>query len=270
MPKQYLTSLSGKFIYYPRFDDLCRIAAGLKAHIFFADAVTNKMYAFYEECYSVIETDIPFKLDNSIFFTSVVLGTTYRQKIFDTKCYFTVPECPWFAFPENRRGDFMNGYIAYDYETESFVDPMTNCPIDDCILIGIPLMQFTYDKYIKFLSALNFRYSHRSMNPIVFQNAEENPTIQAVSAGKVTEGTKNLILSKPENGKKYLIKVFKNLIGPMAKADKLNIHIQDDNFESDKFIVCFEVLKKRCNWDVPEIKGKPVTIRTYALILNLL
>lgn len=270
MPKQCLTSVSGNFVYYPRFDDLCRIAAGLKAHVFLADSITNKMYAFYDECYSVIETDIPFKIDNSIFFTSVVLGTAFRQQVYATKCYFTVPEYPCFAFPENRRSDFMNGYIGYDYETDTFVDTMTGAQMTDCILIGIPSLQFTYSKYINFLGMLNYRINYRATPPVLFQNAEQNPTIQAVSAGKVADGTKNLILENQDNGKKYLVKVFKNLIGPMAKADKLNIYIQDDNFESNKFVVCFEVLKKKCSWEVPEIKGKPINIKTYALILNLL
>lgn len=265
MQRQILTSPSGNFCYQPRFDDLTRLAAATKAQVFYADAITNKLYGFYEECYSIIELDIPFKIDISIFFTSVVLGTKIREVINANKCFFTVPEYPCFAFPENRRGDFMNRNIQFDFDDYLFIDKMTGAVMEDCILIGLPEALFKYPRYLQFIQAMNMR-SYQLGEPQVFEDAQDLDAIQSVINNKVSEGAKVLLV---EGNKTYGMHVFKSLIGPITKVDKLVLTIRDDILEYNKFMVSFTVNKRKCKIEVPEIFNQSISITTHSFMLNI-
>lgn len=268
MQLQILTSNSNNYRYIDRFDDITRIALALKAQLYYADPITNKIYGFYEEHYSIIEIDVPFRITNPVFFAGYGIP---KDHINANKTYFYVEEYPFFLFPENRRGDFMNHNIGYktpdtEFNDYCFVDNMTKHIIEDSFISYDPEKIFRVPEYMRILEG----YKNRAMmirESFVFDNMQDNEVIAKVIGSKVSLGVQLLVLSC--NGRQFGFYVFKSLLGPITKADSLSIIIYPDPIESTKFMVTFRVTKKKSKIEVPELKNNCVVIDTHAVFLNL-
>lgn len=261
MQQQILTSNSNNFHYIDRFDDIMKIALALKAQLYYADSITNKIFGFYEEGYSIIETEVPFKITNSVFFS----GTSLQKDIINFhKTFFYVDEYPFYLFPENRRADFMNNNILFDWEYTSFRDKMTGALLDDCILSYEPDSWFKFPKYMSLIKAYNNRLFTLD-KPIVFENIQNNNVIIKTMSNKVSQGCNILALNSDH--KSFVFYVFKSLLGPVTKADNLTLYIQPDKLETNKFMATFEVYKKKTKLEVPGLND--MRIQTHVFILNL-
>ena len=263
---QTLTSYSNKFIYIDRFNDLAKLGSALKVQKVYVDPNTNKMYGFYDECYSIIETNIPFKVDKPIFFDlSTTVNSKTKEFIEYYKTFFNITEYPNFLFPENRRGDLMNNNISYNWDPEfNFVDNMTGKILDDCLVTTIPEKLFLNSGYIKYIEGYYNRL--RTLDqPIIFENMQNNDVIMNIMSSKVSQGCK--ILSLNTDNRVYTFYVFKSLLGPLTKSDKLTIIIRQDKFELNKFMVTFSVYKKKTKLDIPELSD--MIIDTHSFMINL-
>lgn len=266
MQLQTLISNSNKFYYIDRFDDILKIALALKAQLYYADAISNKIYGFYEEHYSIIEVDAPFKITNSVFFAGY---SAPKEEIGIHKTYFYTEEYPYILFPENRRGELVNGNIDLKYPdfvdtNYALIDRMTGKYLTDSFISYDPDKWFKIPEYIDQIRAFNQR-SYTLDSPIIFDDMQSNQVISDVMSSKVTEGRKLLILNS--NGRNYGLYIFKSILGPITKADKLTLFIQQDRFESQKFMATFRVFKKNTKLDIPELTS--MTIDSHAFILNL-
>lgn len=259
------TSFLNEFYYVDRFDDILALCGAMKCNKFYVDASRHKIFGFYDENYSVVETDLPFPVNHSFFFGRTAISTpAYRESIGRTKTYFFVKEYPYCFFPENRRADLMNNNLVFDFRYNAFVDRMTGRVLDD-ILVTIPYDEwFRMDKYLEFLQL----YIDRHMTlefPIVFDNMDQNEIIQKVNSSKVSQGTELLTLRTAEDVFSFYI--FKSLLGPLTKSDKLSIIIQKDVLEPNKFAATFSVFKKKPKLGIPELLE--MRVNTHVMMLNL-
>lgn len=260
-----LISNLNNFRYIDRFDDILKLALAMKAQLYYADPISNKIYGFYEENYSIIETIAPFNISSPIFFS----GTSIPKDIVNQfKTFFYEEQYPYFLFPENRRGDFVNGNIGLKLPDRDsgigFVDLMTGKILDDSFT------SFDYESIFLVQNYLNTIHSFQSRlqtldYPIVFEDMQNHEVIMKIMNTKVSQGAELLVLSA--NGKNYGFYVFKSLLGPLTKADKLTLIIRPDKFEKNKFMITFRVFKKKPKIDIPELTS--MTIDTHAFILNL-
>lgn len=266
MQVQTLISNSNNFCYIDRFDDLTKLALALKAQIYYLDPIRNKVFGFYEESYSLVETDSPIKINTPVFFA----GSRIQKEVINQyKTYFYEESYPYFLFPENRRGDFMNHNIGMippeQFDTAyRLIDIMTRKTLDDSFISFDPEKLFLVPNYINLINKFEERIKLLD-NPIVFEDMQDNEVIMSVMNSKVSQGAKLLTLSA--NGKRYGFYVFKSLLGPITKADKLTLIIRQDRFESNKFMITFRVFKKKTKLDIPELNS--MTVDTHAFILNL-
>ena len=264
MQAHTLISNSNNFYYLDRFDDITKIALALKAQLYYADPIRNKIFGFYEENYSLIETEAPFKISNPVFFAGYNIP---KDIVNEFKTFFYCQEHPTFLFPENRRGDFVNHNIGLSVIKDagySFVDLMTgNEMIDSFMSCGYD-MEYRIPEYINSINSFESRFNTLG-EPIVFEDIQNNPVIADVMSSKITQGAKLLVLSA--NGRNYGFYAFKSLLGPMTKADKLTLIIRPDKIEKNKFMITYRVFKKKTKLDIPELSS--MTIDTHAFILNL-
>ena len=266
MQLQTLISSSNKFYYVDRFDDILKIALALKAQLYYADAITNKIFGFYEEHYSILEVDVPFKITNSVFFAGY---SAPKEAISNHKTYFYMEEYPYILFPENRRAEVMNGNIDLRYPdfidtNYSLIDRMTGKALDDSFIAYDQEKWFKIPEYINQIILYNQRV-YTLDSPMAFEDMQTNEVISEVMSNKITEGRKLLIVNA--YGRNYGLYIFKSMLGPVTKADKLTLFIQQDRFESQKFMATFRVFKKKTKLDIPELTS--MTIDTHAFILNL-
>ena len=272
MQLQTLISNSNEFYYIDRFDDILKLALMLKAQYYYADACLNKIFGFYEDHHSLIEIDCPFKITNSVFFNGYSVP---KESVSRNKTYFYVKEYPFFLFPENRRADFMNGYIAFKYPSTDdrdgipdygFIDKITGAFIEDAILLYGVDDWFKYSSYINTISACYQRMKF-STESIVFDDMQNDEVISSVMSSKIANGRKLLVLNS--RNKNYAMYVFKALLGPITKADRLTITINPDIFERNKFMATFTVTKKKTKKvDIAELGD--IVISTRAFMLNLI
>ena len=265
MQVQTLISNSNNFRYLDRFDDILKVALAMKAQYYYADPITNKIYGFYEENYSLVETVAPFPISNPVFFSGYLIP---KDIVNQYKTFFYEESYPYFLFPENRRGDFVNRNIGLRLPDRDigygFIDIMTGRELEDSII------SFEYDNTFLVQNYFNRIYSYYSRlqtlgQPIVFENMQDNEVIMQVMNNKVSQGAQLLTLSA--NGKNYGFYVFKSLLGPITKADKLTLIIRPDIVEKNKFMITFSVFKKKSKLEVPELTS--MTVDTHAFILNL-
>lgn len=275
-----LTSASGNYRYIDRFDDITRLALATKAQLFYADSYTNIIYGFFKEHYSMVSIPCPFKITNSVFFAGYGLD---KDLINSVKTFFYIDEYPYILFPENRRGDMMASNLAIKYsignlsydengnavssDLYTIIDKMTGKQLNDCIITVDPERWFKVPEYI---SLINKYYRRITVlgDPIIFENMTENQIISSVMSSKVSQGATFLRLTA--SGKNYGLFVFKSLLGPITKQDKLDIIIRPDKLEIDKFMITFRVTKRKHKIPVREIIGLPLVIETNASILNIL
>ena len=184
------------------------------------------------------------------------------------KTFFYEENYPYFLFPENRRGDFVNRNIGLRLSDRDigygFIDMMTGKVLDDSFIT------FEYENTFLVQNYFNRIYSFQSRlqtlgESIVFENMQDNEVIMQVMNSKVSQGAQLLTLSA--NGKNYGFYVFKSLLGPITKADKLTLIIRPDIIEKNKFMITFRVFKKKPKIEIPELSS--MTIDTHAFILNL-
>ena len=266
MQERILTSYSGNYFYIDRLDDIIKIAFALKAQSYFVDAISNKIFGFYDERYSIIETNVPFKISNSFFFSAVSLNSAESKELINiNKTYFTIPEYPYILFPENRRADLMNQNIVLRLDNQTFIDNMTGKVLTDIIMAVDMNQWFMVSKYLDSLNAY-FNRMRTLEQPSIFENMNENSTIQEVISSKISQGTKILKLNSGNN--QYAFYIFKSLLGPLTKTDKLTIFISPDIIEKNKFKVTFRVYKKKAKIDIPELND--MTIDTHVFMINLM
>lgn len=262
-----LTSASNDFRYLDRLDAIVALASASKCQEFYLDPVDNKLYGFYDESYSVLSIDIPFEVRSPLFFTSVMLLTTEAKVIISqVGDYFTVPEYPYFIFPANLRSDFMNGKIGFDTERYRFVNMDTGEDIMECLCTAMLVLSFMYPRYTDTIAA--YRNRQMTLAPgFTIDEFQTNEVIQYIYSAKVSEGRKIITVQGP-NGKNYCFYVFKALMGPLLKTDKLSITIQDDLFESNKFMLTFTVHRKKIKIaGVPDITS--FEAKTSSFMINL-
>lgn len=263
-----LINYSNNYIYIDRLDDIIRIAFALKAQVYYVDAISNKIFGFYEEGYSIIETVVPFKLNTSFLFSGTCLGTTKNKEYINiNKTYFMIPDYPFILFPENKRADLMNNNINFSLDSingEYFTDKMTGKVFDDIMISFDVDKWFLAHKYTDILNSYINRHQTLGYS-YIFENMNENNTIQEVTTSKVSQGAKLMDLIIGE--KHYTFYVFKSLIGPLTKSDNLTIIITPDLLEKDKFKLTFRVYKKKSKLGVPELID--MSIDTNVFMLNL-
>lgn len=238
MQLQTLTNPSGKIFYIDRFNDLVEMAVTMKGQVFIVDSATNTLYGFFTECYSIIESKIPFPVQNSFMFYA--MNSEERKIAASNPSIFFTKENPEFLISMNRRGDFENQNIGYDHESGLFYDLMTGHQLDDCLAICRSSRVFINWMYY---DALNkFRYRNQFLGePIVFQNMQQDETIQSVLIDKVSAGTKKLIL--PVGNKNVCMFIFRNTFPQMNRTDRLDIIIRKDYLEPNTFVANFRVYK---------------------------
>lgn len=265
MQVQTLISNSNNFRYLDRFDDILRIALAMKAQLYYADPISNKIYGFYEENYSLVETVVPFPISNPIFFSGYLIP---KDIVNQYKTFFYEETYPYFLFPENRRGDFVNGNIGLRLPDRDvgygFIDMMTRKVLDDSFITFEYENTFLVQNYFNRICSFQSRMQTLE-SPIVFENMQDNEVIMQVMNNKISQGAQLLTLSA--NGKNYGFYVFKSLLGPITKADKLTLIIRPDMVEKNKFMITFSVFKKKSKLEVPELTS--MTVDTHAFILNL-
>ena len=259
------TSFLNEFYYVDRFDDILALCGAMKCNKFYVDASRHKIFGFYDESYSVVETVLPFPVNHSFFFGRTAISTpAYRDLIGNTKTYFFVEEYPYCFFPENRRADLMNNNLIFDFFSNRFVDKMTGKVLED-ILVTIPYDEwFKMDRYLGVLY-LYFERQRTLEYPILFDGMDQNEVVQFVNSSKVSQGTELLTLRS--EGKTFSFYIFKSLLGPLTKSDRLSITIQSDMLEPNKFAATFSVYKKKPKLGIPEILD--MRIDTHVMMLNL-
>ena len=259
------TSFLNEFYYVDRFDEILALCGAMKCNKFYVDAARHKIFGFYDESYSVVEITLPFTVNHSFFFGRTAISTpAYRDLIGNTKTYFFVKEYPYCFFPENRRADLMNNNLVFDFFSNKFIDKMTGKILDD-ILVTIPYDEwFRMDRYLNGLQ-LYFDRQLTLSYPILFDNMDQNETIQLVNSSKVSQGTELLTLRYED--KTFSFYIFKSLLGPLTKSDKLSIVIQNDILEPNKFAATFSVYKKKPKLGIPEMTD--MRIDTHVFMLNL-
>ena len=65
----------------------------------------------------------------------------------------------------------------------------------------------------------------------------------------------------------YSFYVFKSLLGPLTKSDKLTAYIQPDILEPNKFAITFSVYKKKSKLGIPDLIDQKVD--THVFMINL-
>lgn len=263
-----LTSNSNNYHYIDRLDDLYRIAMSIKCNIFIMDPYTNTLYGAASEPYSIVETQIPFKVcDIPFSFTDSVFMSTKSKEVMKTyKSFFYVAEYPQFLFPEYMRAKIMNGKVGIDWDRFVAIDLDINEVIDDCICTQFTDDIFPINILRDFIAAYKDGcYRGLYLDEIIFEKAHENPIIVQVSTSSVSEGAKIMCLEHGED--RFVFYMFKSLISPLTRADKLTITICKDKFIPRKFIITL-IFDKKSKLGIPEMPTQ--RIKTHAAMINLL
>ena len=267
MQSQILTSSSNKFIYIDRVDDLFKLAASMKCNTFIMNPFEGVLYGSYEEPYSIIETNVPFRVCDDIFiFTSNLFQSTRSKEIINKyKTFFYIPEAPQFLFPECMRAKLMNNGIAIDWDYYILRDALTGEPLEDYICSQLPDSMFSINGLIASLSGYKQSMSNGTYyQNIVFDDCQKHPVIMDVIQSKVSQGRKLMVLEQGD--KKFAFYAFKGLLGPLTRQDKLVIYIAENIFIPKKFIATFTVAKKS-KLGIPEVTLQ--FISTHVPMINL-
>ena len=266
---------SGEIRYIDRLEDLISLAATLKCQEYYMDPYTKKIYGFYSDFHSLIETDLPFNINAPLLMEASCLTIAVKELIHNTKSFFYSTNYPYILFSENRRADFINNNLSFTYgdnETgPGVIDNMTGNYINDCII--------TVNPDVWYLSG-NFRYVIDSYyaripylgTPKVINKYNEDPVVLEVLNNKITEGTKleTVKFITPNNSyKTYTFYIFKSLLSTYTRVDSLDLYIQDDLIEPNKFMATFRVTKKnKLKNNIPEL-GSSFIIDTHVFMFNL-
>lgn len=267
MPQQILTSSLNKFIYIDRVNDLFKLASSMKCNTFIMNPYEGILYGSYEEPYSIIETNIPFKVCDDIFiFTSNLYQSSKSKEIINKyKTFFYIPEFPQFLFPENMRAKLMNNEIIIDWDYYILRDSITWEPLEDYLCSQLPDSMFSINGLIASLTSYKECMSNGSYyQDIVFDDCQKHPVVMDVIQSKVSQGRKLMTLEY--GNKKFAFYAFKGLLGPLTKQDKLVIYIAESIFVPKKFIATFTVAKKS-KLGIPEVALQ--FISTHVPMINL-
>jgi hypothetical protein len=221
----------------------------MKASIFYVDSLTNKLFGFYEEQYSIIEVDIPFKVGASLFFYNSAVKP-YKEIIDQCRSIVIAPEYsdrvfPGYMFYSIKKGDTPTEYIKILEDEKEFMIP----------------------DYIRTINGFKMQMNESRVVG-VFNDMHKNELIDGVLSNKVSAGTRLVSLDVGDGRKPYAFYAFKSLIGPYNKADTLDIIIRDNPWDRNKFILDFSVNKKRSKLNIEGLSS--FKIITHSSMINLI
>lgn len=266
MQLQTLISSSNNFIYIDRLDDIFKIAAAIKGNIFFMDPSSQKLFGSYVEPYSIIETQLPFPVKIPFLFTDRLYQSIKSKAALNQyKTFFYIPEFPQFLFPEYMRAAVMNGTIGIDWEQYILIDTTTGMELPDYLVSMMPDDDFAIKAFVGALNGYNNAINSNIYIPIAeFTGMEKDPVIANVTTSKVSQGRKIIALETPDG--LYAFYVFKALVGPLTRQDKLSLYIYKDRFVPKKFMTTFRVTKKS-KLGIPELST--LIVDTHISMINL-
>lgn len=266
MQLQTLISNSNNFIYIDRLDDIFKIAAAIKGNIFFMDPSSQKLFGSYAEPYSIIETQLPFPVKTPFLFTDRLYQSVKSKNTLNQyKTFFYIPEFPQFLFPEYMRASVMNGTIGIDWEQYILVDYSTGLELPDYLVSTMPDDDFAIKAFTSTLNNYHGAIANNIYIPIAeFTGMEKDPVIVNVTTSKVSQGRKIIALETIDG--LYAFYVFKALVGPLTRQDKLSLYMHKDRFVPKRFMATFRVTKKS-KLAIPEL---PVlVVDTHISMINL-
>lgn len=266
MQLQTLISSSNNFIYIDRLNDIFKIAAAIKGNIFFVDPSSQKLFGSYAEPYSIIETQIPFPVKVPFLFTDKLYQSVKSKGVLNQyKTFFYIPEYPQFLFPEYMRAAVMSGAIGIDWEQYILIDTTTGMELTDYLISMMPDDDFAIKVFVSSLNNFNSALTSNLFIPVAeFPGMEKDPVVVNVTTSKVSQGRKIIALETPDG--LYAFYIFKALVGPLTRQDKLSLYIYKDRFTPKKFMATFRVTKKS-KLEIPELIT--LIVDTHVSMINL-
>lgn len=254
LPLRLPISDSNNLVLIHNFDILYELARCSKCQMFVVLAATNKMYGFIDDCCSIHEIDVPFKLTYDLIFR---FDNIDKEEFFQNSGYFIAKEWDWVILPDY----YYPAYVAGDLYAE-------HDPYYDQYLVRDKGTKQLITGQIKTTRAreVNDTMRHNLMNqlegyftrltmlqePHYFSGLENNPAIKSIWGGKTAQG-RDLVHLQDENVN-VAFYMYKSLFS-LNMNDSLDAIIAFDKYQTNTFMATFIPKKKKNPIILKELKN---------------
>lgn len=246
------------------FHYIYELAKCSKCQIFILLEQTNTLYGFSNDCCSIHEITVPFKVNTDLAFELSEIDTDILNS---NKNFFIPNNFNWVIIPEYYWDMYINGDLVkeYDFINERYdiKDKTTNKTIDQFHMIKAA-SKHALSIALNQLSGW-FNRLYTLSTPELFTNLQNNDVVRNVYDNRVSMGRSLIRLTN--NNIDVAFYIYKGLF-TLNKSDSLDIEIRFDRFESEKFMATFKTKRKRNPMSL-NTYGVPFDERVHCMYLNI-